>query len=507
VHGLIFFYIRKFAESLPKGLTPAAGAGSGQTSVVRQAGHYLPSGSYPDADAVALLQAVADATGEPLGETVTRFGEFLAPHLVKVAGPLVDPAWRTLDLVEHTEQLIHAMVRVEKPGAEPPVLEAVRIGPEELHLVYSSRRRLCLLASGLVRGLARHFGETVEIDEPGCMLRGDPFCTFVIRVAGRDTHASGSPLFETVALPPGTDSEAADAIDTDPGLLPDDDDAADDPVPAAIGGHRILGLVGAGAMGRVYLAHDERLDRRVAIKVMTRRRARDAGARQRFLREGRAAAAVEHPHVLAIYAVGEHAGLPYIVMQLLDGQTLNAYRAAVVTVSLSEALRIGREIAEGLAAAHDRGLVHRDIKPDNVFLEGPRRSVRIIDFGLARAAADDSAKLTVEGTVVGTPAYMPPERIGEESLDAKSDLFGLGVILYELLSGRLPFAGKSMVAMLASIAKGTPTPLAEAAPRTPREVCDLVMRLMAHRKADRPADAAAVAAELARLERKFADGE
>ena len=507
MHGLIFFYIRKFAESLPKGLAPAAGPGTGQTSVVRQAGHYLPSGSYPDADAVALLQAVADAKGEPLGETVTRFGEFLAPHLVKVAGPLVDPGWRTLDLVEHTEQLIHAMVRVEKPGAEPPVLEAVRIGPDELHLVYSSRRRLCLLASGLVRGLARHFGETVEIDEPGCMLRGDPFCSFVIRVAGRDTHASGSPLFETVALPPGTDSEAADAMDTDPGLLPDDDDVADDPVPAVIGGHRILGLVGAGAMGRVYLAHDERLDRRVAIKVMNRRRARDAGARQRFLREGRAAAAVEHPHVLAIHAVGEHAGLPYIVMQLLDGQTLGAYRAAVVTLSLTEALRIGREIAEGLAAAHDRGLVHRDIKPDNVFLEGPRRSVRIIDFGLARAAADDSAKLTVEGTVVGTPAYMPPERIGDESLDAKSDLFGLGVILYELLSGRLPFEGKSMVSMLASIAKGTPMPLAEAAPRTPREVCDLVMRLMAHRKTDRPADAAAVAADLARLERKFADGE
>ena len=506
MHGLIFFYIRKFAESLPKGLAPAAGPGTGQTSVVRQAGHYLPSGSYPDADAVALLQAVADATGEPLGGTVTRFGEFLAPHLVKVAGPLVNPAWRTLDLVEHTEQLIHAMVRVEKPGAEPPVLEAVRIGPDELHLVYSSRRRLCLLAAGLVRGLARHFGETVEIDEPGCMLRGDPFCSFVIRVAGRDTHASGSPLFETVALPPGTDSEAADAMDTDPGLLPDDDGVADDPVPAAIGGHRILGLVGAGAMGRVYLAHDERLDRRVAIKVMNRRRARDAGARQRFLREGRAAAAVEHPHVLSIHAVGEHAGLPYIVMQLLDGQTLGAYRSAVVTLSLTEALRIGREIAEGLAAAHDRGLVHRDIKPENVFLEGPRRSVRIIDFGLARAAADDSAKLTVEGTVVGTPAYMPPERIGEESLDAKSDLFGLGVILYELLSGRLPFEGKSMVSMLASIAKGTPMPLAEAAPRTPREVCDLVMRLLAHRKADRPADAASVAAELGRLERKFSDG-
>jgi len=505
VHGLIFFYIRKFAESLPQGFARAAGPASGQSGIVRQAGNYLPSGSYPDDDAVALLQALADAQEEPLGDTVARFGEFLAPHLVKVAGTLVDPEWRTLDLVEHTEELIHGMIRMAKPGAEPPVLQAVRIGPQELHLVYSSRRRLCLLATGLLRGLARHFGETVEIEESGCMLRGDPFCAFVIRVTGRETHASGSPLCETLVLKPGMGSEAADAVDADPGLLPEEDGVADDPVPTAIGGHRILGLVGAGAMGRVYLAHDDRLDRRVAIKVMNRQRARDPGARQRFLREGRAAAAVEHPHVLAIHSVGEHHGLPYIVMQLLDGQTLSALRAAAGTVPVAEALRIGREIAEGLAAAHARGLVHRDIKPDNVFLEGPGRSVRIIDFGLARVAAEDSAKLTVEGTLVGTPAYMPPERIGDESLDAKSDLFGLGVVLYELLAGRLPFEGKSMVAMLASIAKGSPVPLAEAAPSVPPEVCDVVMRLMAHRKQDRPADAASVAAELRRLQRKFTD--
>lgn len=503
MHGLIFFYIQKFTESLPQGLAPAAGGGSGQSTIARQAGRYLPSGSYPDGDAVALLQAVAEARGEALGDTLTRFGEFLAPHLVKVAGPLVNPAWRTLDLVQHTEELIHAMVRVEQPGAEPPVLETVRVGPQELHLVYSSRRRLCQLATGLVRGLARHFGETVEIEQPGCMLRGDPFCSFVIRVTGRDTHASHSPLSETVVLAPGADSVAVGILDSDVGPAAGDG-IADDPMPAEIGGHRILGLVGAGAMGRVYLAHDEQLARRVAIKVMNRDRARDPGARQRFLREGRAAAAVEHPHVLGIYAVGEHAGLPYIVMQLLEGRSLGDYRAAVGTLPLAEALRIGREIAEGLAAAHARGLVHRDIKPDNVFLEGPSRSVRIIDFGLARVMADDSAKLTVEGTVVGTPAYMPPERIGEESLDAKSDLFGLGVMLYELLAGRLPFAGKSMVAMLAAIAKGTPVPLSQAAPATPPEVCDLVMRLIAHRKEDRPADAASVAAELVRLERKFA---
>jgi tRNA A-37 threonylcarbamoyl transferase component Bud32/predicted hydrocarbon binding protein len=501
VHGLIFFFIRKFAEASPAGLAATAGPGSGQTALLQRAGRYLPSGTYPDGDAVTLLQTVADTRGQPLADTVAEFGEFLAPHLLKVAGPLVNPAWRTLDLVEHTEELIHAMVRVERPGAEPPVLEVVRIEPTELHLVYSSRRRLCLLAAGLIRGLARHFGEAVEIEEPGCMLRGDPFCSFVIRGCGRETHASASPASETVVLPVNRAPQAVDRL----GMPPEFDGADDNPLPALIGGYRILEPIGSGAMGRVYLAHDDRLDRRVAIKVMNPNRARDPDARRRFLREGRAAAVVEHPHLLTIHAVGEHEGLPYIVMQRLEGQTLGAHRAACGTLPVAEALRIGREIAEGLAAAHARGLVHRDIKPENVFLEGPHRSVRIIDFGLARAAADGSAKLTVEGAVVGTPAYMPPERIGEESLDAQSDLFGLGVMLYELLAGRLPFEGLSMVAMLASIAKGTPVPLADAAPRTPPEVCNLVMRLMAHRKEDRPATAAAVAAELGRLERKFAD--
>ena len=211
--------------------------------------------------------------------------------------------------------------------------------------------------------------------------------------------------------------------------------------------------------------------------------------------------------MLTIYAVGEQDGLPYLVMQLLQGRTLAEQQAAESPLPLLDVLRIGREIAEGLAAAHARGLVHRDIKPENILLEGSTRSVRIIDFGLAAGQAKPGAvKITVDGAMVGTPAYMPPERIGDESLDAKSDLFGLGVMLYELLAGRLPFEGHSMVSMLASIARGMPTPLETVAPTVPRPVCDLVMRLLAHRKEDRPADATSVAAEIMRLERRFADG-
>jgi len=504
VHGLIFFYIQKFADSLSANASPTLSRAALRAEVVERSARYLPAGTYPDAEAVGLLESIAAHLGEPLDRTLARFGEFLAPHLVKVAGPLLDPAWRTLDVLEHTEQLIHAMVRTTQPGAEPPVLEAVRVGPAELHLVYSSRRRLCLLATGLVRGIARHFGEKVVIEEPGCMLRGDPFCSFVIRSIGRDTHASGSPECETVVLPPASASASVsvviDELANDPGLA---DDLDTEPVPTRIGTHPVVGLIGSGAMGRVYLARDELLDRNVAIKVMRRSRARDPGARQRFLREGRAAAAIGHPHVLTIYGVGEHEGRPYIVMQHLEGLPLSA---CLLPLPVPVVLRIGREIAAGLAAAHERGLVHRDIKPDNIFLEGPGRSVRIIDFGLARGIEEESATITVEGAVVGTPAYMPPERINAAALDARSDLFGLGVMLYELLSGRLPYEGSSMVAMLAAIARGNPVPLAEAAVGTPPAVCDLVMRLMAHRPEERPADARAVAAELAALEQRFGGG-
>jgi hypothetical protein len=492
VHGLIFFYIQKFADSLATATGSHAGL---RSSVVRSTANHLPSGTYADGEAVALLQSMADGVEEPLPRLLGRFGQFLAPHLVKVAGPLVDPTWRTLDLIEHTESIMHAMVRAEKPGAEPPVLETVRISADELHLVYSSRRRLCPLAVGVMHGLAKHFGETLEIEESSCLLRGDAFCSFRVTRSGSDTHAPEALLAETIEMP-------ASGPHPSGGLAA----VRNDPMPDRIGGYAVLGLIGSGAMGRVYLAHDARLDRRVAIKVMNAEKACVPAARQRFIRESQAAASIEHPHVLTIHQVGEDHGLPFIVMQYLQGSTLAEFRRATGRPTLREVLRIGREIAEGLAAAHRHGLVHRDIKPDNVFLEGEDRAVRIIDFGLARDFSSGPTTVTVEGAIVGTPAYMPPERIGGDGVDGRSDLFGLGVILYELLSGRLPFDGQSMVAMLASISRGEPRPLAEAAPDVPAAVAEFVMRLMAHDKQRRPADAQAVAAELSALERSLPTG-
>ncbi|HBB73796.1 MAG TPA: serine/threonine-protein kinase PknK, partial [Planctomycetaceae bacterium] len=172
---------------------------------------------------------------------------------------------------------------------------------------------------------------------------------------------------------------------------------------------------------------------------------------------------------------------------------------------LREVLRIGREIATGLHAAHAAGLVHRDMKPENVFLEGPARRVKIIDFGLVSDASDDATRLTTDGTIIGTPAYMAPERIASDAtVDARADLFSLGVMLYELLARRLPFEGTSLVSMLAAISRGRPRPLGEVAADVPPDVAALVMRLIAHDPDDRPADAASVATELEAIEERLA---
>ena len=496
MHGLIFFFLQKFSATPPSSGAPLQPDGRVRpTSRPPTSERYLPSGVYPDEAAVSMLGAIADATGESLPDVVERFGEFLAPHLLKVAGTAVDPAWTLLDLIEQTEGIIHSLVRAKNPGAKPPVLETIRHDTHELHLVYTSARRLCRLAQGLIRGMARHYGEAVEIEETSCILRGDPFCTFVVRTSAEDTGEHGVHEAETVMLERG----GAGHGDSDNVVIRV---AAAEPLtPRTIGGHRIVRLLGSGGMGRVWLAHDDRLDRDVAIKVMLPAKALEPTSRERFLRESRAVARIDHPHVITIHHVGEEGGLPYLVMPFLEGRSLADHLRHEGRLPIAEALRIAQEIAAGLGAAHAHNLVHRDIKTDNVILVGPARRVRIIDFGLVREASAPSHSLTLDGRVVGTPSYMAPERATDGEVDGRADLFGLGVILYEMLSGRLPYEGRSFVAVLAAIARGTPTAITDVAPEVPPAVADLVMRLIAHDPADRPADADVVATSLEALRR------
>jgi len=219
---------------------------------------------------------------------------------------------------------------------------------------------------------------------------------------------------------------------------------------------------------------------------------------------------VEHEHVVTIHQVGEEPvpgrshGVPFLVMQRLSGRPLHIVRDESGPLPLREVLRIGREIAIGLHAAHAAGLVHRDMKPENVFLEGLARRVKIIDFGLVSDAGDDTTRITTDGTILGTPAYMAPERIASDAaVDSRADLFSLGVMLYELLAGRLPFEGTSLVAMLAAISRGHPRPLGDTAPAVPADVAALVMGLLAHSPGDRPADAATVATAIEAIERRL----
>ncbi len=495
MHGLFLFFIKKFADRCAA--TASQEARAGLRSRIERTANYLPDGSCPDSEALGLLEAVSEACSESLEETHGHFGEYVADHLVRVAGSLVDPSWGTLEIVEHADDLIRSLVHDQQEYAAPPVHESVRISPTELHLVYYSRRKMCAVAAGIIKGMSVRFGDPVAIEETACMRRGAPFCSFVIRHLGVGSHRTNEEVDQTIAIPRTVAMGRGD----DPGLP--DDSSGDDAVPARIGTYAVLCMIARSAMGRVFLARDEKLGHPVAIKVMQGGRAREPHARQQLLREGQAAAAISHPHLLTVYGVGEHHGQPFIVMQHLEGIPLLAYpRPTPILV----ALRIGREIASGLAAAHGRGLIHRNIQPQSIFLEAPDHTVRIINFGMAWETEGDSSLPTADGSDSKAPAYLSPERIGNDPLDARSDLFGLGVVLYELLSGRLPYQSDSTLTLLASIARGEQIPLAQAAAEIPPEVSDFVMRLMARDPEDRPTDAQSVEATLASLERQCAAG-
>jgi TPR repeat protein len=268
-----------------------------------------------------------------------------------------------------------------------------------------------------------------------------------------------------------------------------------------LGGYRVLGVLGKGGMGVVFRAEDADLRRRVALKVMRPDVALNAQHRERFLREARAVASVESDHVCPVYQVGEASGVPFIAMPLLRGESLESRLRREGALPVGEAVRLGREMALGLAAAHEGGLIHRDVKPANVWLEeaasGAAR-VRLLDFGLARGESD--GRLTRTGEVMGTPAYMSPEQARGHKVDARTDLFSLGVILYEMLAGARPFTGSDPVSVLASMALDTPQAPASRRPGVSAGLSDLVMALLEKAADRRPAGAREVAARLERLQ-------
>jgi serine/threonine protein kinase/mono/diheme cytochrome c family protein len=257
-----------------------------------------------------------------------------------------------------------------------------------------------------------------------------------------------------------------------------------------LGPYQVLEVIGRGGMGVVFRAFDPKLERFVAIKVMAPQLAAQESARKRFLREARAAAQVAHEHVVTIHAVEESRGLPYIVMQYVAGGSLEERLAREGPLPLPELLRIGIQTASGLAAAHARGLVHRDVKPANILLEDGVK-VNLTDFGLARAVDDGS--ISQSGLIAGTPQYMAPEQARGEAVDHRADLFSLGSVLYIAATGRPAFTDGNPLAVLRRVSDETPPPVHEVNPALPRWLAAIVARLQAKDPAARFQTAAEIA--------------
>jgi eukaryotic-like serine/threonine-protein kinase len=246
-------------------------------------------------------------------------------------------------------------------------------------------------------------------------------------------------------------------------------------------------------MGVVLEAFEESLGRTVAIKLLKRQISTSERARKRFIREARAAAGIIHANVVTIFGVEEQRNSPYLVMEYVSGGTLREYIRKHKRLAPTEVVRLAKGIAEGLAAAHQQGVIHRDIKPGNVLLDQGALRAKITDFGLARVAVDQ-VDLTSHGLAVGTPAYMSPEQVtGEKKLDTRTDLFSLGCVIYTMVAGRTPFRGASQFEIARRIIEDEPTPLDQVVLGTPGFLVDLTQRLLAKRPEDRFSSATEVA--------------
>jgi eukaryotic-like serine/threonine-protein kinase len=334
--------------------------------------------------------------------------------------------------------------------------------------------------------LAAHFRAGEFLDEPlGKQLEAGS----TTRINDRSPTPAGGHVGDAVTDETQRDEDRDDLHFLQPSTRPDS--------LGRIGHYEVLEILGKGGFGIVFRAFDEVLQRVVALKVLAPAIAATSPARKRFLREARSSAQVRHENVVLVFAVEEHP-LPYLAMEFIPGESVQQRIDRTGPLETPEVVRLGRQIAEGLAAAHATGLIHRDIKPGNVLIEGGPLRVKITDFGLARAA--DDASLTQSGVLAGTPLYMAPEQAKGESLDHRADLFSLGSVLYVMATGRPPFRASTTYAVLKRVVEDDPRPIQEVIPELPRWLSDVIAKLHAKRPEDRFQSAREVADVLADCE-------
>src|SRR5689334_17517481 len=264
-------------------------------------------------------------------------------------------------------------------------------------------------------------------------------------------------------------------------------------ISAALGAqYRIDDEIGRGGMSIVYRAQDLRLNRAVAIKVLPPELALDPAVRSRFRREAQTSAQLSHPHIVPIYDVGEADGIVYFVMALVTGGNLGSLLEQRPLRAVDEVRRILAEVADALAYAHANGVIHRDIKADNILLESEGGRALVTDFGIARAI-ESGTRLTATGIAVGTPTYMSPEQaVGDRDIDGRSDIYSLGILGYQMLTGRVPFTASNPMALLLKQVSERPRPIAELRPEAPRALSAAIERALQKAPQDRWQTAAAL---------------
>lgn len=357
-------------------------------------------------------------------------------------------------------------------------------------------------------------------------------CPELIPELASELESRGVPFYSLSKAPPQTDAQVILPVGPDaPTPLPRSwlqvtPGTPTDPL-GTLGGYHLLKVLGEGGMGTVYLAYDPLARRHLALKTMRPEIAMRPIARERFIREARSAAGLDHDHIVPIYQVGEERNIPFIAMPFLQGESLETRQYREPMLPLNWILKLAREAAEGLVVAHDQGVIHRDIKPANIFLATVTRSgsgsnsgklpplnellkpeeirntkVKILDFGLARPV-ESSENFTQPGTLIGTPGYMSPEQVDGLAIDPRSDLFSLGCVLYHMATGQPPFQGATLTAVLRATAERNPRRVEEYNPGLPLTLCDLIHKLLAKDREQRPATAEEVVETIREIEEEW----
>jgi len=274
-----------------------------------------------------------------------------------------------------------------------------------------------------------------------------------------------------------------------------------------IGRYKIIEKIGFGGMATVYKAHDPQIARTLAIKVLREERCVDDQYRSRFLREAKAVGTLSHPNIVTVYDVGELKNTPYIAMELLNGQTMAQLMKSEGKIELQKILDWGIQLSDALEYAHKQGIIHRDIKPSNIILLDDNKTIKITDFGIAHLEEADVTQHTQLGEVLGTPQYMSPEQVLGKSADARSDLFSVGVILYQLLTGQKPFQADTLATLLFQIATENPEPIAQLAPQLPNSLKQAIDKLLKKKPEKRFQTGAELKHALIRIREDLTDSE